>query len=145
MLATFEIGVVWNILNGGVGPREPSPDPALRSTMSEDRLRTQPSNSSLSTKTYYVAQEKDQQQPPSYTTPPDTPQIARVGRKEKPFSKSKEPQPTKSSLSLSAAVNGLAHWTSFSPHHEPSKLSGLLSSAGHPTFDPGAVHHQAPF
>ncbi|KIO22703.1 hypothetical protein M407DRAFT_27806 [Tulasnella calospora MUT 4182] len=121
MLATFEIGVVWSILNGGVGPREPSPDPALRRTMSEDRLRTQPSNSSLSTsssdestKTDYVAQEKHQQQPP-----PDMPQMARVGMKEKPSSKSKEPQPTKSSLSLSAGVNSLAHRRSSSPITSP--------------------------
>ncbi|KIO22701.1 hypothetical protein M407DRAFT_27804 [Tulasnella calospora MUT 4182] len=60
-----------------------------------------------------VAFPKRQQHLPSYITPPDTPQTPPVGGK-KSSPKSKEPQPTKSSLSLSAAVNGLAHWTFFS-------------------------------
>ncbi|KIO33529.1 hypothetical protein M407DRAFT_241076, partial [Tulasnella calospora MUT 4182] len=141
MLATFEIGVVWGSLVAlsnrplprcasaeelTTPPREPSPDLALRRTMSEGRLRTQPSDSSLSTsssdesaKTDYAGQEK-RQQLPSYITPPDTPQIAPVGGKEKPSPKAKEIQPTKSSLSLSAAVNGLAHWTSSSPITSPA-------------------------
>ncbi|KAG8920487.1 hypothetical protein FRC01_000729, partial [Tulasnella sp. 417] len=141
MLATFEIGVVWGSLVAlsnrplprcssadelASPPREPSPDLGLRRTMSEGRLRTQPSDSSLSTssdesaKTDYAAQEKRQQHLPSYITPPDTPQMAPVGGKEKSSSKSKEPQPTKSSLSLSAAVNGLAQWTSSTPITSPT-------------------------
>ncbi|KAG8896980.1 hypothetical protein FRC00_004961 [Tulasnella sp. 408] len=94
--------------------------------MSEGRLRTQPSDSSLATsssdesaKTDYAGQEKRSQQLPSYITPPDTPQMAPIGGKEKPASKAKEIQPTKSSLSLSAAVNGLANWTSSSPATSP--------------------------
>ncbi|KAG8917443.1 hypothetical protein FRC01_002447 [Tulasnella sp. 417] len=98
MLATFEIGVMWGSLVAWSNrplprcssadelaspPREPSPDLGLRRTMSEARLRTQPSDSSLSTssdesaKTDYAAQEKRQQHLPS---PPPTHRRWLLGR-----------------------------------------------------------------
>ncbi|KAG8990262.1 hypothetical protein FRB90_001841 [Tulasnella sp. 427] len=140
VLATFEIGVLWASLVAlsnrplpreeiGAPAREPSPELGLlRRTMSEGRLRTQPSDSSLSTSSssdesaktdYGAAQEKRAHQQqlalPSYITPPDTPQMAPIKEKSTSTSTSSttksQPHSKSSTMSLSAAVNGLTQWT----------------------------------